>query len=51
VTAIAAADALEAGSRWTYLGVFEDNAVARRLYADLGFAPIGGLAPDLLLRP
>jgi ribosomal protein S18 acetylase RimI-like enzyme len=51
VTAIAAADALEAGSRWTYLGVFEDNDVARRLYADLGFAAIGGLAPDLLLRP
>ena len=51
VTAIAAADALEAGSRWTYLGVFEDNVVARRLYGDLGFAPIGGLAPDLLLRP
>jgi GNAT superfamily N-acetyltransferase len=51
VTAIAAADALAAGSRWTYLGVFEDNAVARRLYASLGFRSIGGVAPDLLLRP
>jgi ribosomal protein S18 acetylase RimI-like enzyme len=51
VTSIAAADALAAGSRWTYLGVFEDNAAARRLYAALGFAAIGGVAPDLLLRP
>ncbi|HET7471997.1 MAG TPA: GNAT family N-acetyltransferase [Candidatus Limnocylindrales bacterium] len=51
VTAIAAADALAAGSRWTYLGVFEDNTVARRLYADLGFDPVGVVGPDLLLRP
>lgn len=43
-------DALEAGSRWTYLGVFADNAVARRMYEGLGFVPIGGPAPDLLLR-
>lgn len=51
VTALAAADALAAGSRWTYLGVFEDNTVARRLYERLGFEPIGGPGPDLLLRP
>ncbi len=43
-------DALDAGSRWTYLGVFADNVVARRMYGGLGFVPIGGPAPDLLLR-
>ena len=51
VTAIATADALAAGSRWTYLGVFEDNEVARGLYASLGYAALGGVAPDLLLVP
>jgi ribosomal protein S18 acetylase RimI-like enzyme len=51
VTAIATADALAAGSRWTYLGVFEDNDVARRLYASLGYEALGGVAPDLLLVP
>jgi ribosomal protein S18 acetylase RimI-like enzyme len=51
VTAVACADALADGSRFTYLGVFEDNAVARRLYAELGFDEIGGVGPDLLLRP
>jgi ribosomal protein S18 acetylase RimI-like enzyme len=51
VTALAVADALADRSRWTYLGVFEENAVARGLYASLGFVPIGGVAPDLLLRP
>ena len=51
VTAIATADALAAGSRWTYLGVFEDNDVARRLYASLGYGALGGVAPDLLLVP
>ena len=44
------ADALADGSRWTYLGVFEENAVARRMYGSLGFVAIGGVAPDLLLR-
>jgi ribosomal protein S18 acetylase RimI-like enzyme len=51
VTALALADALADGSRWTYLGVFEENAVARRMYGALGFVAIGGVAPDLLLRP
>ena len=51
VTALALADALADGSRWTYLGVFEENAVARALYGSLGFVAIGGVAPDLLLRP
>jgi ribosomal protein S18 acetylase RimI-like enzyme len=43
-------DALDAGSRWTYLGVFADNPVARGMYESLGFVPIGGPSPDLLFR-
>ena len=50
VTSLAVADALAHGSRWTYLGVFEENTVARSMYERLGFAMIGGPAPDLLLR-
>ena len=50
VTALALADALADGSRWTYLGVFEENAIARSLYGSLGFIALGGVAPDLLLR-
>jgi ribosomal protein S18 acetylase RimI-like enzyme len=49
-TEVAMADALAAGSRWTYLGVFDDNLVARRMYEALGFVVLGGPAPDLLLR-
>jgi len=49
-TEIALADAVAAESRWTYLGVFDDNVVARRMYESLGFVAIGGPAPDLLLR-
>ena len=49
VSAVAMHDALAAGSRWTYLGVFDDNLVARRMYEGLGFAVLGGPAPDLLL--
>jgi ribosomal protein S18 acetylase RimI-like enzyme len=41
--------AVEAGA-WTYLGVFNDNEVARRLYEELGFVTLGGPSPDLLLR-
>ena len=51
VTSIVVGDALRAGSRWIYLGVFQENDVAQRLYASLGFDAIGGVAPDLLLRP
>jgi ribosomal protein S18 acetylase RimI-like enzyme len=51
VTSVAVADAIAHGSRWTYLGVFEENIVARALYERLGFAIVGGPAPDLLLRP
>jgi ribosomal protein S18 acetylase RimI-like enzyme len=50
VTALAASDSLAAGSRFTYLGVFAENAIARRLYHRLGFVPIGRPGPDLLLR-
>ncbi len=50
VTEAAVREALAAGSRWTYLGVFDDNDVARRLYEGLGFVPLGGPSPDLLLR-
>jgi Acetyltransferase (GNAT) family len=49
VTAAACVDALAAGSQWTYLGVFNDNDVARRVYLDVGFAQVGDASPDLLL--
>ena len=49
-TAAAVTDALAAGSRVTYLGVFEDNDIAQAMYTGLGFVRIGGIAPDLLLR-
>ncbi len=48
VTAAASADALAAGSEWTYLGVFTDNDVARRVYRDVGFAQVGDPCADLL---
>lgn len=50
VSDIVMRDALAAGSHWTYLGVFEDNPVARKMYEDLGFVPLGDPAPDLILR-
>ncbi len=50
VTAIVAADALAAQSKWTYLGVFAENASAITLYEGLGFTSLGGPAPDLILR-
>ena len=49
-TEVALADAVAAGSRWTYLGVFDENLVARRMYESLGFVVLGGPAPDLMLR-
>jgi ribosomal protein S18 acetylase RimI-like enzyme len=51
VTSLAAADSLAEASRWTYLGVFEENTVARTMYETLGFVAVGGPSPDLLLRP
>jgi GNAT superfamily N-acetyltransferase len=50
VTAVVAADAIAAGSEWTYLGVFAENDTARRLYEGLGFTTLGGPSPDLVLR-
>lgn len=50
VSEILLRDAIDAGSRWTYLGVFADNGVARAMYEGLGFVPLGGPGPDLLLR-
>jgi len=51
VTSLAVADALAEGDGWIYLGVFEENTVARAMYQRLGFEIVGGPAPDLLLRP
>jgi ribosomal protein S18 acetylase RimI-like enzyme len=48
-TAQASVDALAAASEWVYLGVFEQNLAARRLYARLGFEEIGEAAGDWLL--
>lgn len=50
-TRLVVGDALADGSRWTYLGVFAENDIARSLYGSLGFVPVGMPAPDLLLRP
>lgn len=49
-TALALADAHEAGSPVVHLAVDVDNDRARRVYENLGFAVIGEPAPDLLLR-
>jgi GNAT superfamily N-acetyltransferase len=49
VTRAAVADAVTAGSRWTYLGVFADNPTAIGIYERAGFSRIGQAAPDLLL--
>ena len=50
VTATVSQDGLDAGSRWIHLGVFSRNGEARRLYERLGFAPVGGDIPDLIMR-
>jgi ribosomal protein S18 acetylase RimI-like enzyme len=49
VTQVAAAEALAAGSEWTYLGVFADNGVAIGVYERSGFERVGEPAPDMLL--
>jgi ribosomal protein S18 acetylase RimI-like enzyme len=49
-TAVATADAVAAGSKWTYLGVFVENLTAIRLYEGLGFTSLAGPSPDLILR-
>jgi GNAT superfamily N-acetyltransferase len=48
-TTAAARDALDAGSEWTYLGVFAENVPAIRLYEGIGFKRVGDASPDLLL--
>jgi ribosomal protein S18 acetylase RimI-like enzyme len=48
-TAAATVDALAAGSEWTYLGVFEANRTARRLYARLGFEDVADPGGDWIL--
>ena len=42
VTAAATMDAEADGSEWTYLGVFNDNDVAIRLYRRVGFELLDG---------
>jgi ribosomal protein S18 acetylase RimI-like enzyme len=49
-TALAVADALEAGSSFVHLAIELDNERTRVFYERLGFAVIGDAVPDLLLR-
>jgi ribosomal protein S18 acetylase RimI-like enzyme len=49
VTAAAVTDAVAGRSRWTYLGVFAENHLARSVYERLGFAIAGSSSADLLL--
>lgn len=49
VTRAAVADAVAAGSRWTYLGVSTDNPAAIGIYERAGLRQLGSAAPDLLL--
>lgn len=48
VTRAVASQGLADGARWVYLGVFDENETAVRLYRRLGFVPVGDVAPDLL---
>jgi ribosomal protein S18 acetylase RimI-like enzyme len=50
VTATAIRDAVAAQSTMTYLKVDAGNDTAQRLYRRLGFVPVAGQIPDLLLR-
>lgn len=49
VTRLASADALAAGSDWTYLGVFVENAGASSVYRQAGYERVGQSCPDLVL--
>lgn len=49
VTRLATADAVAAGSEWTYLGVFAENAGAASIYREAGFIRVGRSCPDLIL--
>ena len=49
VTAMALADALDAGSEWVHLGVFADNPPAIALYERLGFVMSGDPGSDMML--
>jgi ribosomal protein S18 acetylase RimI-like enzyme len=49
VTRLASADGLAAGSEWTYLGVYVENAGARSVYRRAGFERVGRSCPDLIL--
>ena len=49
-TALAIADARDAESPVVHLADEVDNDRARRVYENLGFAVVGGPAPDLILR-
>jgi ribosomal protein S18 acetylase RimI-like enzyme len=49
LTKLAAADAVAAGSDWTYLGVFSGNVGAASVYRRAGFVRVGASCPDLIL--
>lgn len=49
VTRLALVEGVRSGASLAYLGVFEGNAAARRLYERLGFRAVGRPAADLLL--
>lgn len=49
VTRAALAEGARGGGSLAYLGVFEENLRAQRLYTRLGFAIVGRPVPDLLL--
>jgi ribosomal protein S18 acetylase RimI-like enzyme len=49
VTASAMVDGLHEGSEWIHLGVFAENAPARRLYESLGFSMAALPGPDMIL--
>jgi len=50
ITALAVVDAIDAGSDMVHLAVDATNESGRRFYEGLGFAVIGDVVPDLLMR-